>query len=242
MTDIAELVKERRECGVDECDRAADTIESQARELSELTAKYEARGQQYLEREVEMARLRAKVEALTERLVDNANEEPPTGWLRPGEDGYENTPQGARDQRDAALADVLRLEGVVRDMNDNALTAEREARAQGRREGLEEAANLYTDGSVQARSIRALIAKPPEPPSECTCYDCACRVCKRHNTEFCPVHGQPKPAPVPCECCGGVGAHVGVCGNAKPPPHAPDDAPTGATLLPGARRAVVRRR
>lgn len=221
MTDIAELVRriDANQLSLRDRGDAARALERQAKELAELTAKYEARGQQYLEREVEMARLRAKVEALTERLVDNANEEPPTGWLRPGEDGYENTPQGARDQRDAALADVLRLEGVVRDMNDNALTAEREARAQGRREGLEEAANLYTDGSVQARSIRALIAKPPEPPSECTCYDCACRVCKRHNTEFCPAHGQP-----------------------KPPPHAPDEHSWWRTLLPGARRAVVRRR
>ena len=47
----------------------------------------------------ELQALRGQVAEYRERLLARANEEPPSGWLRPGEDGYENTPEGARQAR-----------------------------------------------------------------------------------------------------------------------------------------------
>ena len=52
---------------------------------------------------------RAKLAELTARLVERANEEPPSGWLRPGEDGYENTPNGARERSESDRALLGRI-------------------------------------------------------------------------------------------------------------------------------------
>lgn len=49
-----------------------------------------------------------------ERLIDSANEEPVTGWLERGEDGFENTPQGAREARDAAIQRAEKAEALLR--------------------------------------------------------------------------------------------------------------------------------
>jgi hypothetical protein len=68
------------------------------------------------------AALREKVKELSHRLLLRAHEEPPSGWLQPGEEGYENTPEGASEARDAAIARAERAELEV-------LNAERRERA-----------------------------------------------------------------------------------------------------------------
>lgn len=52
---------------------------------------------------------RAKLAELTARLLERAHKEPPSGWLRPGEDGYENTPNGARARSESDRALLRRI-------------------------------------------------------------------------------------------------------------------------------------
>jgi hypothetical protein len=63
--------------------------------------------------ERQLAEAQRERDIFRDRLIEAANEEPPTGWLRPGEDGYENTPQGARDMRDTAQRQLAAAERVI---------------------------------------------------------------------------------------------------------------------------------
>lgn len=63
----------------------------------------------------ELQALRGQVAEYRERLLARANEEPPSGWLRPGEDGYENTPEGARQARIRAERALEDLRTAVRE-------------------------------------------------------------------------------------------------------------------------------
>lgn len=63
----------------------------------------------------ELQALRGQVAEYGERLLARANEEPPSGWLRPGEDGYENTPEGARQARIRAERALEDLRTAVRE-------------------------------------------------------------------------------------------------------------------------------
>lgn len=78
--------------------------------------------------EVECDQLRARAEKaeaerdnFRDRLIEHANEEPPSGWLRPGEDGYENTPEGARERAARAEADCKRMREALKAIMRHAL-------------------------------------------------------------------------------------------------------------------------
>jgi hypothetical protein len=85
----------------------------------------------------------AEAEKFRLRLIENANEEPPSGWLRRGEDGYENTPEGMREARDAAVAEVAKLKA---EYNRWALTGPGKALQDAYEEG------LWVDSEALARS------------------------------------------------------------------------------------------
>ena len=78
-------------------------------EVDRLTAENATLDASLAQHIADVAELTAENARLRQRCIDYANAEPPTGWIEPGEDGYENTPDGARAQRDQAVAENARL-------------------------------------------------------------------------------------------------------------------------------------